>query len=106
MKIYDEVTMEEITDPDLRAGRLYGGERVTGRTEEHLEVMDGTVTEARPAGLRRLMPAMDITEPCQYYHKYTEEELAAQHPPDTGGSDEVATWDELAAAYNEGVMQV
>ena len=54
MKIYDEVTMEEITDPDLRAGRLYGGERVTGRTEEHLEVMDGTVTEARPAGLRRL----------------------------------------------------
>ena len=42
MKIYDEVTMEEITDPDLRAGRLYGGERDTGRTEEHLEVRDGT----------------------------------------------------------------
>lgn len=28
------------------------------------------------------------------------------HPPDTGGSDDVATWDELAAAYNEGVASV
>lgn len=83
MKIYDETTMEEITDPDLSAGRLYVGERITGRTEEHLEVMEGTVTEARPAGLRRLVPAMDITEPCQYYHKYTEEELAAMQGGDT-----------------------
>lgn len=96
MKIYDEITREEITDPDLSAGRLYDGEIVTGHTEEYLEVIDGTVTEARPAGLRRLMPAMDITEPCQYYHKYTEGELAAMQGDDV-------TWDELAAAYNEGV---
>lgn len=99
MKIYDETTMEEITDPDLSAGRLYIGERITGRTEEHLEVMEGTVTEARPEGLRRLVPAMDITEPCQYYHKYTEEELAAMQREDV-------TWDALAAAYNEGVQSV
>lgn len=99
MKIYDEITKEEIFSPDLEAGYVYEGERVTGRTEEHLEVMEGTVTEERPNGLRRLVPAMDITEPCQYYHKYTEEELAAQQ-------GKGVTWAELAAAYNEGVLSV
>lgn len=99
MKIYDEITREEITDPDLSAGYVYDGYIVTGRTEEHYEVMDGTVTASRPDGLRRRVPAQDITEPCQWYHTYTEEELAAQQnvPP---------TWDELAAAYNEGVASV
>lgn len=99
MKIYDEITREEITDPDLSAGYVYDGYIVTGRTEEHYEVMEGTVTEDRPEGLRRLIPAQDITEPCQWYHKYTEEELTEQHstPP---------TWDELEAAYNEGVASV
>lgn len=77
MKIYDEITLEEITAPDLSAGRLYEGEIITGHTEEYLEVMDGTVTESRPDGLRRLVPAMAITEPCQYYHTYTEWEKAA-----------------------------
>ena len=38
----------------------------------------------------------DITEPCQYYHKYTKEELAAMHPPDPA-PDTAATWDALAA---------
>lgn len=99
MKIYDEITREEITEPDLSAGYVYDGYIVTGRTEEHYEVMEGTVTEDRPEGLRRLIPAQDITEPCQWYHKYTEEELTEQHstPP---------TWDELEAAYNEGVASV
>lgn len=99
MKIYDEITREEITEPDLSAGHVYDGYIVTGRTEEHYEVMEGTVTASRPDGLRRRVPAQDITEPCQWYHKYTEEELAAQQnsPP---------TWDELVAAYNEGVASV
>ena len=99
MKIYDEITREEITEPDLSAGYVYDGVIVTGHTEERIEVMEGTVTEDRPEGLRRLIPAQDITEPCQWYHKYTEEELAAQQnvPP---------TWDALAAAYNEGVASV
>lgn len=99
MKIYDEITREEITEPDLSAGYVYDGVIVTGHTEERIEVMEGTVTEDRPEGLRRLIPAQDITEPCQWYHKYTEEKLTEQHstPP---------TWDELAADYNEGVASV
>lgn len=107
MKIYDEITKEEILVPDLALGYVYDGYIVTGRTEERYEVMEGTVTEDRPNGLRRLIPAQDITEPCQYYHKYTEDELAAMHPPDEPQpSDGVATWDELAAAYSEGVASV
>ena len=80
MKIYDEITREEILDPDLSAGYVYDGFIVTGHTEDRIEVMEGTVTEDRPDGLRRLIPAQDITEPCQWYHAYTEEELAQQKP--------------------------
>ncbi|WP_300366290.1 hypothetical protein [uncultured Subdoligranulum sp.] len=104
MKIYDEITHELIENPDLKAGQLYDGVIVVGHEPERIEVMEGTVTAARPAGLRRRIPAHDITEPCQYYHKYTEAELAAMHPPDEPQpSDTAATWDELAAAYTEGV---
>ncbi|WP_295339937.1 hypothetical protein [uncultured Subdoligranulum sp.] len=71
MKIYDETTREEILVPDLALGYVYDGYIVTGRTEERYEVMEGTVTEDRPEGLRRLIPAQDITEPCQWYHAYT-----------------------------------
>lgn len=78
MKIYDETTKEEITSPNLDVGYLYEGVIVTGRIEEHVEVMEGTVTEDRPNGLRRLVPAKDITESCQWYHTYTPEELAQQ----------------------------
>ena len=78
MKIYDEITWEERTDPDLEAGFVYDSQRVIGHADEQLEVMEGTVTEARPQGLCRLVPAQDITEPCQCYHAYTPEELAAR----------------------------
>lgn len=71
MQIYDETTKEVLTAPDLENGYLYDGVWVTGQT---MEVMEGTVTEDRPQGLRRLV---DVTEPCQYYHPYTEAELAA-----------------------------
>lgn len=81
MKIYDELTHEEIASPDLSAGYVYDGVLVTGRTEAHTEVMAGTVTQTRPAGLRRMVPARNITEPCQYYHKYTAEELTARQEP-------------------------
>ena len=81
MKIYDENTRLEITAPDLSAGCLYNGVIVTGQTEPRYEVMDGTVTADRPNGLRHLVPAQDITEPCQWYHRYTEEELAAAREP-------------------------
>ena len=105
MKIYDEITGTEITEPDLEAGFVYDRVRVIGRTEETTEVMPGTVTEDCPDGLRRRVPAEDIIEPCQWYHTYTADELAAQQPDDDAPlpGDGVATWDELAAAYNEGV---
>lgn len=117
MKIYDEITLDEVTAPDLSAGYLHDGQRVTVHHEAvapvtEIGVLPGTEQCNGGAGLRGTIvvtpgtPAWDEYEDCQYYHKYTEEELAAQHPPDTGGSDEVATWEELAAAYNEGVMQV
>ena len=101
MKIYDELTREEIASPDLSAGYLYDGVIVTGRTEEHYEIMAGTVTEDRPEGLRRLVPAQDIAEPCQWYHTYTEEELAALQQPEVPADVETrlaALEDQLAAA--------
>ena len=98
MKIYDEITREEITEPDLSAGHVYDGVIVTGHTEERIEVMDGTVTASRPDGLRRLIPAQDITEPCQWYHKYTEEELEQQKPSGDMEKRLAALEEELAAA--------
>ena len=98
MKIYDEITREEITDPDLSAGYVYDGVIVTGRTEERIEVMEGTVTENRPDGLRRRVPAQDITEPCQWYHTYTEEELAQQEQDRTTEERLAALEEQLAAA--------
>ena len=98
MKIYDEITREEILVPGLALGYVYDGYIVTGRTEEHYEVMEGTVTEDRPEGLRRLIPAKDITEPCQWYHKYTEEELAQQGQNKDVEARLAALEDQLAAA--------
>lgn len=101
MKTYDEKTGLEIESPDLEAGYVYPGRRKVG-TEER--VLEGTVTERRPEGLRQLV---DVYEDCQYYHEYTEDELAAMQPPEEpdppAPADGVATWDELAAAYSEGV---
>jgi hypothetical protein len=51
MKIYDEITNEELTSPDLAAGYLYTSRRVIGHTEESYEIMEGTVTEKCPGGL-------------------------------------------------------
>lgn len=98
MKIYDETTREEILVPDLALGYVYDGYIVTGRTEERYEVMEGTITEDRPEGLRRLIPAQDITEPCQWYHTYTEEELEQQKPSGDMEKRIAALEEELAAA--------
>ena len=59
MKIYDEITNEELTSPDLSAGYLYTARRVAEHVPESREVMQGTVTED-----------------CQLYHRYTVAELA------------------------------
>ena len=79
----------------------------------HLEVMPGTEDMNGGKGLRAKVidvPAQeagDEYEDCLYYPPSTEEELAASHPPDpTPTPDTAATWDELAAAYTEGVASV
>lgn len=98
MKTYDEKTGLEIESPDLEKGCVYPGRKKIG-TEE--KVLEGTVTERRPEGLRQIV---DVYEDCQYYRAYTEDELAAMQPPEQEApADGVATWDELAAAYSEGV---
>ena len=53
MKIYDEITNEELTSPDLAAGYLYTARRVAEHVPESREVMQGTVTEDNPEGSRR-----------------------------------------------------
>jgi hypothetical protein len=81
MKIYDEITNEELTSPDLSEGYLYTSRRVIGHTEESYEIMEGTVTEKCPGGLRRLIPAQNIYEDCQFYHTYTAEEIVQRNKP-------------------------
>lgn len=100
MKIYDEIIREELTNPDLENGYTYPGRRKTG-TE--LRVLPGTVTDARPGGLRQ---EVAVYEDCLFYHAYTEDELAAMQQPDDPAPSGGVTWDELAAAYNEGVASV
>lgn len=74
MNIYDELTLEQIFDPDLEKGYLYDGQIKTGTEPEKTEIMEGTITERNPEGLKRIIPAKDIYEDCQYYHEYTDEE--------------------------------
>lgn len=74
MRIFDEITQEEIFDPDLKKGFLYDGLIKTGTEPEKRVVMEGTVTERNPEGLEKIVPAKDIYEDCQYYHEYTDEE--------------------------------
>lgn len=75
MKIYDEITKEELTAPDESKGYLYESQIKTGMTEDTYEVMEGTVTEECPNGLRRLIPGHAVFEACQFYHTYTDEEI-------------------------------
>ena len=78
MKIYDELTGAELTAPDENAGYLYTGQRIVKHVAETTEIMAGTVTDNCPQGLRRIIPAHDVYEDCQYYHTYTEAEIEAQ----------------------------
>ena len=118
MNTYDETTFELIESPDLELGRTYPGRRFVAHHEaveevRHLEVMRGSEVMNGGKGLRGPVidvpasPAWDEYEDCLYYHPYTEEELAAMHPPDPAPTpDTAATWDELAAAFTEGVASV
>ena len=55
MKIYDEITNEELTSPDLSEGYLYTARRVAEHVPESREVMQGTVTEDDPKGLEHII---------------------------------------------------
>jgi hypothetical protein len=76
MKIYDEITNEELTSPNLAAGYLYTARRVAEHVPESREVMQGTVTEDDPKGLEHIISGYDVYEDCQLYHRYTVAELA------------------------------
>lgn len=107
MNIYDDQTNQIIQTPDLSAGYLYSGHRVTVHHDAvppvtEIGVLPGTEHCNGGAGLRGTIvitpgtPAWDEYEDCQWYHRYTEEELAAQHPPDeTDGSNLAARVEEL-----------
>lgn len=107
MTVYDEQTGLPVVNPDLSAGYLYDGQRVTVHHEAvapvtEIGILPGTEHCNGGAGLRGTIvvtpgtPAWDEYEDCQYYHKYTEAELAAQHPPDeTDGSNLAARVEEL-----------
>lgn len=97
MKTYNEKTGELIENPNLETGYTYPGQRYVG-TERI--VLKGTVALYPPAGLSYDKP---VYEDCLLYHAYTEEELAAIHPPDDPAPSDMearlaALEDELAAA--------
>lgn len=102
MKTYHEKTGELIESPDLEAGYVYPGRKKIG-TEE--KVLEGTVTERRPEGLRQLV---NVYEDCLFFHPWEPGEKPEENPqpPDPKPSDTADTWDELAAAYSEGVASV
>ena len=80
MKIYDETTKEELTEKscDLEKGYLYDGQMKTGYVEVTYKVMEDSVSDLWPEGMREEIPAHDTYEDCQYYHTYTEEELESR----------------------------
>lgn len=102
MKTYNALTGEEIENPDLEAGYTYPGKRYIG-TEQ--VVMEGSVERYPPDGLRH---EESVYEDCLFWRPREDPEDPSTDPdaPDDVPDEDVATWDELAAAYNEGVMSV
>lgn len=87
MKIYDEALTTELESPDLTLGHLEPAQRFVAHHDAverqyHYEVMEGTVTDECPEGLRREVEdvataaAWDEYEDVQKYVLYTEAELA------------------------------
>lgn len=87
MKIYDETLTNELESPDLTLGHLEQARRLVAHhnaveRQYHYEVMEGTVTDECPEGLRREVEdvaaaaAWDEYEEVQRYVLYTDAELA------------------------------
>ena len=78
MKIYDEITKEEITSEiDTSKGYTYNGKVVSDHVDEKSVIMEGSVSELWPDGMTEIIPGYDVYEDCLYYHAYTEKELKA-----------------------------
>lgn len=86
MVIYDESLENIIENPDLEKGYLVYAEKFVAHHDEQkeqvdYEIMEGTITEENPKGLRRMIvkvpyrAAYDEYETVQKYVPYTEEEL-------------------------------
>lgn len=122
MKIYNEVTLEEMKsyDPDL--GRIYETRRFVAHHEAtepvyDYRIMPGTESMNNGKGLKERyivtpgQPAYDEYEDCYFYHAYTEEELKeiAATPIEEGSPKDLArnlVWDEFANAFSEGVNSI
>ena len=94
MKIYIDGTTAEIQNPDMSNGYTYPGRIKTGTRDV---VMEGSVETYPPNGLRH---REDVYEACLFYVEGARPEPPAE-PSGCG-----VTWDEMAAAYNEGVASV
>lgn len=113
MNVYHETTMELLRDPDMSLGYTYQGTKLVAHHDaveeiSHYEVMQGTEDMNNGKGLQGKVidtprqEAWDEYEDCSYYHPYTKEEL---EKIEKNNPDNLASWEDLAAAYNEGVMQ-
>lgn len=111
MKIYDETLTTELKSPDLTLGRLESARRLVAHhnaveRQYHYEVMEGTVTDECPEGLRREVEdvaaaaAWDEYEDVQRYVIYTDAELvemAAKAQAEKAAADAAAKAAEQAA---------
>lgn len=115
MKIYDETLTTELKSPDLTLGRLESARRLVAHhnaveRQYHYEVMEGTVTDECPEGLRREVEdvaaaaAWDEYEDVQRYVIYTDAELAemaAKAQAEKAAADAAAKAAEQAAEEEE-----
>jgi hypothetical protein len=76
--IYDELTGEVIENSDLTKGKVYTEEKVIGHKEAQRVLLEGTITDFDPEGCWMEIPAEDVTETIEKYHKYTIDELIEQ----------------------------
>lgn len=76
--IYDELTGEVIENPDLTKGKVYTEEKVIGYKEAQRVLLEGSITDFDPEGCWMEIPAENITETVEKYHKYTIDELIEQ----------------------------
>lgn len=76
--IYDELTGEVIENPDLTKGKVYTEEKVIRHKEAQRIFLEGSITDFDPEGCWMEIPAEDITETIEKYHRYTIDELIEQ----------------------------